>query len=524
MHRAKKQIKAQTAIELAVFGAILIFVISVIVRQSLQTNYWQNQNLKALRLAMRTSYESVETPTGSQDIASRRSATVLFVEDRLTADSSKYGSVDRTPHMVQASATHNRNIFMSVDFGDCEDLPVMDVIVNGKHFVFTVAGFRRVTFPPGPAVGPVTTITATKTDPCGGAAAVNVSVEWDPVCMTKTISSQCNGMECAAFCPDCTGASPTTVMVDVGCVDFYTIIDNHRLIPEWCNGTTLPCPPKNLTADERFDLDRGLTSFNKGGSATPDVSADERPYFLWQWYLVRGYHSESADLLTKGDTVSIASTSCKEDCPKARNTSVDVDGDLALESVMPDTITNDANGMIASIGVMDSNDGDVDFSISTENGVKPMPGFMKDVNMYTFVRDAGQGDSGTFFRVEEGRLFSPMGDRFIRTTKKKDQIDLIERVFQLSNDTGRYCSGGAPTDWSTAVAGTAAYGEKLMGWTNPVEACGNCFTSANIDRTCMDTDNLLIFVRSRIEDLRGRKWVTATGRDPYVDFMSPAGY
>ncbi len=517
MCKIKRQSRAQAAIELAVFGAILIFVIGVIVRQSLQTSYWQNQNLKALRLAMKTSYESVEKADGAWDVASRRSATVLFVEDRLTADSSKYGSVDRSPHMVQASATHNRNVFMPVDFGDCEDLPAMDVIVNGKHFVFTVAGFRTVEFPAG---GAATTITARKKDPCrGGAVVATVPMEWDPFCATKTSSSSCAAaIECAGFCPDCSGGSPTTITANVGCVNFYTIVDNHPLLPEWCDGITIPCPANNLTDDERFDLDRGLTSFNKGGVATPAVSADERPYFLWQWYLVRGYSgTDSSISFAKGDTVSIGDNG-------NRNTSIDVDGDLSLESIMGGTIGNDGNGMISSIGVMDTNDGDVDFSISAENGVQPTPGFMKDVNMYTFVRDKGRGVSGTYFRVDEGKLFSPEGKRFIRTVRKKDQVDLIERVFQLSNDTGRYCKDGAPTDWAAAAAGTAAYGEMLMRLTNPVEACGGCFTSANIDKTCMDTTNLLIFVRSRIEDLRGRKWVTDTSRDPYVDFMSPAGY
>jgi hypothetical protein len=44
--------KAQAAIELAVFGAIVIFIIGTIVRSAAGNSYTQDQNFKAMRQAM----------------------------------------------------------------------------------------------------------------------------------------------------------------------------------------------------------------------------------------------------------------------------------------------------------------------------------------------------------------------------------------------------------------------------------------------------------------------------------------
>ena len=43
---------AQAAVELAVFGGIVIFVLSLMVRQAYQSNLAQNQALKIMRMAM----------------------------------------------------------------------------------------------------------------------------------------------------------------------------------------------------------------------------------------------------------------------------------------------------------------------------------------------------------------------------------------------------------------------------------------------------------------------------------------
>jgi len=145
MKASRKSQKAQTAIELAVFGAILIFVIGMIVRQTLGTSYAYNIHLKAMRLAMLTSFRYSEGLAGhsgyfKRGVASRNTASILILEDRLSVDSGKYATIDRTPLFASASATHSRHLFMSMDPGEFENIPTTDFYVNGKHFPLTIAG------------------------------------------------------------------------------------------------------------------------------------------------------------------------------------------------------------------------------------------------------------------------------------------------------------------------------------------------------------------------------------------------
>jgi len=244
----------------------------------------------------------------------------------------------------------------------------------------------------------------------------------------------------------------------------YTIIDNHPLIPEWCDDVVrmcpavpADCPSCNLTADERFDLDRSGDSFKAPDfdptAAEPDVLGDDlRKNFSWQWYLVMAFDEidkwtwsfgtgrvfEKKGSLNKGEGITLSPSSCSSSCKKSRNVAVDVDGDFKMEQVAQDTIKSASSGVIASFGVIDAQEGDLDFSTEPTKE-KPAPGFQRDAQIYASVR-------GTYFLVEEGRLFDPNGKQFIRTTRKRDQIDLVERVFKLSNDTDFFCDkDGNPT-------------------------------------------------------------------------------
>jgi len=137
--------KAQTAIELAVFGSIVIFIFGMIVKQSVGIGYQQNQNLKAMRLAMATSYRASE----AEEIG-RNTASIFLIEDRLGVGVEKYGAADRTPYVNFSSATVSRNLYMSLDWEDETDgfknIPRLDVFVNGQHFVFTTAKLESSIF------------------------------------------------------------------------------------------------------------------------------------------------------------------------------------------------------------------------------------------------------------------------------------------------------------------------------------------------------------------------------------------
>lgn len=559
--------------ELAVFGAILIFVIGAIVRQALSAGTMQNQQLRAMRQAMSTSYRystGLLGSGGADGDASHQTATILFVEDRLTADSAKYGAIDRTPSVVSASASYSRNLFLPVDANEHHNLPVFDIFINGRHFPFTVAAFKKVELARNCAkVDPCSdgcdgdcSATSIELYPgadlpcvnkapcplsCGGDCDSLPASSWEPECVTVTSTlSQCISGDCIAACPDfvndCTvSPGPPIPGSDqlVGCPKLYSIVYNHRSYLEWCDGEAvgIACPAAsdpnvtptntNLIADERFDLDRSGLPL----AAPTDVPVGpDRTKFSWQWYGVAGYNANKSVpgvKLEYGAPIVLETSKCKEDCDPSQYTAVDVDGDLKLESIMVDTTLADkATRVIRSFTVMDSQDGDIDMSRG-DSDTGPAPGLDKDVSMYSRVRNAGPGpEDGTYLLIEEGKLYIADDDasQYIRTTQKKDQIDLVVRRIQLSNDTHRFCDSGgkvvtsrlnndpapAPVIWTAALP-------------NPVEACSNdCFDGANVQKTCMDQGRNLIFVRSRVADLRGRKWITSTQADEGVEFTLPS--
>ena len=412
--------KAQSATELAVFGAILIFVIGLIVRSAMSYSNTMNSQLKAMRYAMSESYRTSEGQYGGDEtMAARNSASVLLIEDRLSADSGdKFQTRDRVPFIASASATHSKNLFYPTDFGD-SNLPLYDVFVNGQRFPFTVAAYRTVTLP---------------TD-SGTAAGQGI-------------------FDCSVSHPNDTRCWDHTCLAGAGCVRLQTTVGNYPSSDNWDD-----------TLDERFDLDF---------DGNVDVAAgSNRDDFYWQW-------------------MGVSATTGGIDPENNLNTSVDVDGDFHEEGVM-EVAGTDGAGRITALNVMDYQSGDLNFSYDDRDEDKYGPQQIaiqgEDIQMYSFTQD------GTIFRIEEGKLFDPGTGQFVRTTNRQQHVDIIQRAFYISNDTGRFCIDGAPP----ATVG---------GIDNPVEACGDCFSEVNIEKTCMDAGANIIFIRSRIRDLRGRRWVT----------------
>ena len=510
--------QAQTAIEIAVFGAILIFALGAIVRSGVSRGNQQNAVLKTTRMALTMSYDK----SASLENASRNTASLLVIEDRLTAGSDKYGPIDRNPTVISGSGTHSANLFMPVDFGDIEDLSLFDVFVNGQHFELTTSAFKTIELissgacpgecqakiwidkPPKNTSDPIPATTRYRTacTPCP---------EIEPSCAGEiTISPCANTTLCNdGTCSDCSPTSLETYTSSVtsisGCAKLYSIVDHHPDIKEWCNGGSIPCPIAcstsaipgcNLSPEERFDLDRNDLDSIAGDASVP---ADQWERFSWQWSLVMGFkESESVPPashlqslfgprmikgLLLGEGIHI---------DESKNINVDVDQDLKMEFIHEVHATG---SVITSVDVRDYQDGDIDLTFNDSNDGTP-PLFTKDMWIDTRVSDGGDG-GGTYLRVDTSGGST-------RTTSKKDAADIIERVFKLSNDTGRLCDDG---------------GNPVLG--SGIEVCNNCHSSANRAKTCMDTGSLFLFIRSRILDYHGHKWVTSTGGDPYVEFLVP---
>src|SRR6185436_10830018 len=162
--------KAQTATELAIFGAVLMFIIGTMVRQAHNANLAQNQTYRAMRLALTKSYLASEAGLPSRNVAS-----VIIVEDRLSPSSDKYGPLSRFPVAISGSGSHTREFFQPPSFPSDPlndgELPRVDVYINGVFFPLTVAGYKTYTgmnqsSPPGFANG---------------------AADWDPQCAYRYI-------------------------------------------------------------------------------------------------------------------------------------------------------------------------------------------------------------------------------------------------------------------------------------------------------------------------------------------------
>lgn len=654
----KKNFKGQTAIELAVFGAILMFLIGVIVRTGFSSGLQQQSTLTGTRLAMKFSYdysqeikgESFVCCRGTNGNASRNSASVLLIDDRLAPGSGRYGAIDRTQFIAQGSATHSRNLFQPIGVGELFQLPNIDVLVNGVHFPFLAA--NQVIY----CLDDPANIVADRDGGDPSASVCNFDVppfdkvtdaSWNPECMrTRTVTySQCpteptfnapdglcpgtgvnqcgnhvaNGTTCTGtetdpgFCCDLDAPEAQDTFApweSVGCRELVARRNNLPDEDDWCianctgpdqegccaiDASHVPDNPErmNYDVDTRFDLDRD------GSSDVPDSAPTgqiDRTGFAWQWYRVWGVddrlRARSSTVSTNfvvGSRIARSSTSAtRREVPVyrrfpisgveieyfgegvstnrsndvTRNVSLDIDGDFEEENFSR-VLARDSNGVVLRAVAIDFQDGDYSSTDDPSgNPPKPAPGFTNDFAMYSRQLD------GTFMVIEEGQLFE--GDlgsddlQYIRTARGKDQVDVVQRIFQLSNHTGRFCNGevGSPTTFNNNVhprteepCGTIGTDDQCLppnNEPNPVEVCcdtdkcmdetgilpaGNdtCFGD-NSYRTCLFVGDLsssypelnnqasrypVLYIRSRIESKQGRKWITETTDDPAIDFEGP---
>ena len=636
--------RAQAATELAVFGAILIFLLGTIVRTALSNSYTQNQNFKAMCMAMLASWKG-----STQGNVAHNSASILFVEDRLSPDFNKYGSLDRTPYIAMGSGSFSYMMMYPVDRGDLQNtianLPIMDIYINGQHFPFTTAWyFDSVTlspeplsyckskYPPGcqqnqclrsnrewvggvtgqstvtetsfdvPSVAPGTTdptitdeqrkcqmqsnactvftdlsragiftssITGDCSSNCGNVLAASTatlavqapvqdSPEWGKFMSIYQASFPNNttGSDSSFYTPYFTSILSLLQQINSGYKLFYSIVPNpgpnstgtqFSPVPPVQNCSSPPCPLQALTKDIQvmdqnenvakwngvdtvrgdhtgdmmYDLLR-MGDYSATGVENPssqfgppldgtcastgdgigyDLSTMMRCYIGWQWAASAAVSPQAIGLVTTEHAYP----------------TMDIDGRLKPVTIFSiSAVTNPPAGTPPSVTVSyeDYQSGDIDETWDT-NTCGPKPGLQNTAQVLTYTKD------GTYLLINEGKLYNPETGQVVRSADKRDNVDLIQRAIQLSNNTGRFCTTTNPPTWGTLGAPVS------MGGTNPVEACVNespcnCFIGdgsplasqcgVTIKETCYDTYSGVntIFVRSRLQDLRGRFWMTDT--------------
>lgn len=490
---------AQAVTELTIFGAILIFVIGSILRNSVELGLNQNQSLKAMRWALLQSLQGVRNVNKSRD-----SANVIFVEDRLSPDASKFGSLERLPLAQTGAGTFSNTLFMPTDWLEHHNIPVTDMFVNGVHFVLSSAKFI---------------VYDIRIDP-GNANQVRV---WD---LTHNIIK---------YYPK-SGNWNDGCAAGGGCPIFYTLLPSNSA--EFCPGV---CADATINMNQRFDL-------NRNNDYTDDVAAATRPLMSWQWKVKRGLVSEldiddengkfpqfDVDVDRKEETIYAANPNSLWD--KVAGVYTVQQGNEPLVSPAVNMAALEAASSVVWIDVIDpvsgavigqemaprdvvqqlyvldyqkgDYDGGVDDSDLLASGQTAMErGLLRASSVYTQTKD------GTFLEINEGRAYVPgyvAGQEYVRSVNKKDTIDVISRIFQLDNNTGRYCGTRSGLRWATI-------GNIPGGLPNPVQYCVDtvtfpgvtCFTNVTAGATCFDAGTNKLFIRSRVEDKSGRKWVTQT--------------
>jgi hypothetical protein len=434
----------------------------------------QNQSLKAMRWALSQSLRGVRNENKSRD-----SANLLVIEDRLSPDPGKFGSLERTPMIQSGSGTFSNTIFMPLDYNEDWNISVMDVFVNGEHFAFTGGRFVTYDIQPNPY----------------NANQIRV---WD---LTNHIQTCFPKVEKGNWNSACSRTdSDGNVSAPVPCPIFFTSVPINS--GKYCKERA-KCDESAISFEQRYDL-------NLNFHYDDDPQGDVQESMLWQWQGIEGLVGNIH--INTDDGVYV---------------SYDIDYDRKEEVIYrintppgPNEPPINDTRVAQRITVLDAQKGDIDLSIDDTDKIgggaqkcdgdtvvyPPQPmnvGLQKDVSIYTITKE------GTYLQVRQGKAFNPENGNFVRNITKKDQVDVISRMFQLSNDTGRFCGPGGRYD----TIGNVPFNRG--GLFNPVEVCvnsktgeGNCFMNTTVSQTCFDKGTKMIFIRSRIEEKRGRKWVT----------------
>lgn len=126
--------KAQSILELAIFGSIIIFLLSVLIQYGLSLNYQQH-------LSMQTFRKALQIAAGRSTTSPQVSLTVVK-DAAMPEPSNPFGVTETSPVIAGANVVISRDIH-SFPQPTPSDYPRIDFMINGKRYIYTTGTFKK---------------------------------------------------------------------------------------------------------------------------------------------------------------------------------------------------------------------------------------------------------------------------------------------------------------------------------------------------------------------------------------------
>ncbi|MBF0122642.1 MAG: hypothetical protein HQL21_04430 [Candidatus Omnitrophica bacterium] len=142
-----KCVDGQSMVEVAVFGAIIVFLIGALVKNVTTTSFAQQYALRTMREALTGASEkrfAFMDPLTNDKIKIQKPYNLLIVEDRLFPGVTKYGSTERAPYITNTNAVFSKDLFKAPYMGSDVEVPVLHMRVNGRTFKYTLGAWRQM--------------------------------------------------------------------------------------------------------------------------------------------------------------------------------------------------------------------------------------------------------------------------------------------------------------------------------------------------------------------------------------------
>jgi hypothetical protein len=151
--------KAQALVELAMFGTVLLFCLTLLLRYGMNAAQQQNMTMQSFRKAfVRASssnsgrsgninpgwdYENSNPPLPSNHW---RNVGYTVIEDKpIFSASGVLPIVERVPMGASVDALRSIDMFGQMEYGDNRDLPRVEYEINDRRYSFTIAAYRSYT-------------------------------------------------------------------------------------------------------------------------------------------------------------------------------------------------------------------------------------------------------------------------------------------------------------------------------------------------------------------------------------------